>query len=507
MTPANYRAARRSAFTRSERQCGRSTYFYGSLKVEMTPACRVLTWPATTAPSLAPTKPPSEESSDGNTTALVALGCGMVGSILAMIGAVYCLRRNRRRLIDSAMKRLSTSKFPSVAPMGEHAWPVVEDGLVDEEKGEGTRDTDQKPMSRASSSNSSGIRGVGDPGGSSKEGVVTPLSCSSSAVTTSAKNGVLAGNNGKGGKGVTEGRSVSARRFSVGADKKDPVNADLSTTMLGAVGSAFLNAHSRTKPHSTSTPSKRAGATAVHAKAGTTFPLPPIAGATAAASTPSRLSTPTLSIPAAWTPSKLKKLRTPLNRRNPSFQDKKRVFPASRKGDSAGRHRPRKAAVNFNVDCPPNSKRRHARRHTVGDVSPSVTNLGNRVAVVIPSGTRPSSGCHRPPRRKSVERTDAPFLAAVVVGEGTGTGYSVQNLAESVVGRAEALEQDANFIPGMREAAAAVVAVARGAAGSRGSAKGCKRRLRWCRSMVQTLERASRVLGKVRSRYLVSGPR
>ena len=71
------------------------------------------------------------------------------------------------------------------------------------------------------------------------------------------------------------------------------------------------------------------------------------------------------------------------------------------------------------------------------------------------------------------------------------------DIATAVMAAAEELAQQ-SFIPGVREAATVVAGLVRLAADHKSNAGDMERRVRWCRSIVLTLERAGGVLGQVR---------
>lgn len=78
-----------------------------------------------------------------------------------------------------------------------------------------------------------------------------------------------------------------------------------------------------------------------------------------------------------------------------------------------------------------------------------------------------------------------------------GAAASALQIATAVMGAAEGLAQQ-SFIPGVREAAAVVAGLVRLAVDHKRNPAEIQRRLRWCRSIVLTLERAGEVLGSVR---------
>lgn len=77
-----------------------------------------------------------------------------------------------------------------------------------------------------------------------------------------------------------------------------------------------------------------------------------------------------------------------------------------------------------------------------------------------------------------------------------GAGSSVLDIASAALAAAESLAQQ-SFIPGVREAATVVAGLARLAGDHQSNAGDMQRRVRWCRSIVLTLQRAGDVLGKV----------
>lgn len=85
-------------------------------------------------------------------------------------------------------------------------------------------------------------------------------------------------------------------------------------------------------------------------------------------------------------------------------------------------------------------------------------------------------------------------------GVGEGVGASILDIAFAVMAAAEEVAHQL-FMPGVREAATMVAGLARLAADRRSNAGSMERRVRWCRSIVLTLERAGEVLGKVRRCY------
>lgn len=78
------------------------------------------------------------------------------------------------------------------------------------------------------------------------------------------------------------------------------------------------------------------------------------------------------------------------------------------------------------------------------------------------------------------------------------------DLSSAVLTAAESLAQN-SFIPGVREAATVVSGLVGLAADHKSNAGDMERRVRWCRSIVMTLERAGKVLGKVRMCEVGSG--
>ena len=81
-----------------------------------------------------------------------------------------------------------------------------------------------------------------------------------------------------------------------------------------------------------------------------------------------------------------------------------------------------------------------------------------------------------------------------------GAGGTVMDIATAVMAAAEGLAQQ-SFVPGVREAATVVSGLVKLAADHRSNAGDMEKRVRWCRSIVLTLERAGEVLGKVRTRF------
>lgn len=78
-----------------------------------------------------------------------------------------------------------------------------------------------------------------------------------------------------------------------------------------------------------------------------------------------------------------------------------------------------------------------------------------------------------------------------------GAGSSMLEIATAALTAVEGLAQQ-SFIPGVREAASMVAGLVRLAADHKSNAGDMERRVRWCRSIVLTLERAGEVLGQVR---------
>ncbi|CAM9099021.1 unnamed protein product [Pylaiella littoralis] len=77
------------------------------------------------------------------------------------------------------------------------------------------------------------------------------------------------------------------------------------------------------------------------------------------------------------------------------------------------------------------------------------------------------------------------------------TSFSVRSSAEGVVAGAQSLSPLEAFVPGAKETLGVVAGLARlAAADHRGDAKDMRRRVRWCKGVVMTLDRARAVLGK-----------
>ncbi|CAN0577818.1 unnamed protein product, partial [Ectocarpus sp. 12 AP-2014] len=120
--------------------------------------------------------------------------------------------------------------------------------------------------------------------------------------------------------------------------------------------------------------------------------------------------------------------------------------------------------------------------------------------------TRDNNGKNPPlPRRRSLgddpqaraRRTAGRFTSSSSSSSSSIAASSVLQAAEGAVAGAQSLSPLETFVPGAREVSGVVAGLARLAAAShKGDPKDKRRRVRWCRSVVLTLERALAVLGK-----------
>lgn len=134
-----------------------------------------------------------------------------------------------------------------------------------------------------------------------------------------------------------------------------------------------------------------------------------------------------------------------------------------------------------------------------------------RSSVPAPTQTHSNSeqsSSSNPPRRRSlgdnddqarIRRGGRTSASSSSSAAASLAAFSVRSSAEGVVAGAQSLSPLEAFVPGAKETLGVVAGLARlAAADHRGDAKDMRRRVRWCKGVVLTLERARAVLGKVR---------